>query len=134
MKTEGMIMYKHEKTALEKKQETQRVFDYCLYMMLTSYFDSSRCRSRQLEKKLFLGYKEYNVNKVYTMEEQTIRLVEAQVLPLLPKMALDRSVEVFMVPEKEPQVTKLLLRTAAGSYEVEGIYEGKNTKLQVAVW
>lgn len=126
-------MYKHEKTALEKKQETQRVFDYCLYMMLTSYFDSSKCRSRQLEKKLFLGYKEYNVNKVYTMEELAIRFVEEQVLPLLPVGALERSVEVWLLPDKEPEVTKLLLRTAKGSYEVEGVYEGKNTKLQVAV-
>lgn len=126
-------MYKHEKTALEKKQETQRVFDYCLYMMLTSYFDSSKCRSKQLEKRLFLGYKEYNVNKVYTMEELAIRFVEEQVLPLLPVDILRRSVEVWLIPDKEPQVTKLLLRTARGSYEVEGVYEGKNTKLQVAV-
>lgn len=126
-------MYKHEKTALEKKQDTQRVFDYCLYMMLTSYFDSSKCRSKQLEKRLFLGYKEYNVNKVYTMEELAIRFVEEQVLPLLPVDILRRSVEVWLIPDKEPQVTKLLLRTARGSYEVEGVYEGKNTKLQVAV-
>lgn len=126
-------MYKHEKTQFEKKQETQRVFDYCLYMMLTSYFKASRCRSRQMEKKLFLDYKEYNLNKVYAMEEAAIKFVEEQVMPIFPKEALNQSVEVRMIPDKEQAVTKLVLRTADGWYQVGGIYQGKNTKLQVSV-
>ena len=38
-------MIRVEKTEAEKQQEMQRVYEYCLYMMLGSYFKSVTCKA-----------------------------------------------------------------------------------------
>lgn len=72
-------------TSLQKKLSKQRAFDYCMYMMLTSYFRKSVCRSKYLEKKLYLYYQEQKQNDQIAMEEQCIRLIEKEILPKVPQ-------------------------------------------------
>ena len=124
-------MYKREKTQLERKLETQRVFDYCLFMMLTSYFKSAVCRNKLMEKKMFLCYKEYNMNRVYQLEELAIRVVEEQVLQYFSAEELEEAVEVWLVPDGSSGCIDTLIRTSQGIVEIGGEYLGRETCIDV---
>lgn len=125
-------MIRVEKTEVEKQQEMQRVYEYCLYMMLSSYFKAATCKSYHIEKQLFLYYKEYSTKKVYGLEEQVIRLLERQVLPLLPKEYRNETVEIRLIRNQKTNLTVIAISAEEGMFYVCGKYEGKDSELKTA--
>ena len=55
-------MFKFEKTQQEKMMDKQKAFDYCVYMMLSSYYKKTVCLSDVMETNLFLRYRELRDN------------------------------------------------------------------------
>lgn len=126
-------MLKVEKTNAEKAKEMQRVFEYCVYMMVGSYFKSARCKSYHLETQLLLYYKEYGVRKAYGLEERVLRLIERQVLPVIPKEYLDSDAEVKLIRNEEQDVTVMVVTVQDEQLLVYGKYNGKESEIR-AVW
>lgn len=60
-------MFKFEKTTEEKRIEKQKAFDYCVYMMFSSYYKKAKCLTPILEEKLFLYYKDLNEKQAIDM-------------------------------------------------------------------
>lgn len=98
-------------TTLQKQIDKQRAFDYCMYMMLTSYFARSVCRSKWMERKLYLHYREQKANDQIIMEEQCINLIEREILPKIPAKYLARGVDAHIRQCKNAVETELLLHT-----------------------
>ncbi len=84
-----------------KNKETQMAFDYCVYMMLGSYFTKTTCSTPMLEKKLYLHYLQQKKEQQYHMEDQVIRYVEQHLLRVLPQEIWREQVEVRL--NRNPQ-------------------------------
>ena len=56
-------MFKNEKTK-------QKAFDYCVYMMFSSYYKKTKCISEVLETNLYLHYKDMNDNQAVELEKE----------------------------------------------------------------
>ena len=61
---------------VEKKSHRQQETAYMLYMIISSYFHRCYCRSKVLEEKLFLYYKELKEDRQVEKERQIIRVSE----------------------------------------------------------
>ena len=91
-------MFKIEKTKQERKNEKQKAFDYCVYMMLSSYYKKARCLSEVLETSLFLHYKELNDNQAVELEKEAIKLIEKLILPNIPEDIEQKEATVTILP------------------------------------
>ncbi len=125
-------MLRVEKTDAEKAKEMQRVFEYCMYMMLGSYFKSTHCKSNHLETQLLLYYKEYGLKKVYGLEERVLRLIEREVLPVVPKEYLSCDAKIKLIRNEKHDVTVVVLTVQDAQLLVCGKYNGKESKVKAA--
>ena len=91
-------MLKIEKTKQERKNEKQKAFDYCVYMMLSSYYKKARCLSDVLETNLYLHYKELNDNQAVELEKEAINLIEKLILPNIPENIEGKYATVTILP------------------------------------
>lgn len=89
-------------SALQREINRQRALDYSMYMMLSSYFKGSICKSTFLEKRLYLYYKEQKPDTQVELEEKCIRLIEQEILPQIPKACLDDKVQIKLT-QGEPR-------------------------------
>lgn len=81
-------------SALQREINRQRALDYCMYMMLSSYFKGSICKSTFLEKRLYLYYKEQKPDTQVELEEKCIQLIEQEILPQIPKACWKERVQI----------------------------------------
>ena len=91
-------MLKIEKTNQERRNEKQKAFDYCVYMMLSSYYKKTRCLSDVLQTNLFLHYKELNDNQAVELEKEAINLIEKLILPNIPENIEGKDATVTILP------------------------------------
>ena len=84
-------MFKNEKTK-------QKAFDYCVYMMFSSYYKKSKCISEVLETNLYLHYKDMNDNQAVELEKEAINLVENLILPNIPEKIEEKEATVTILP------------------------------------
>lgn len=120
--------------ALQKQISRQRAFDYCMYMMLTSYFGKSVCKSEYLEKKLFLNYQEQKVNDQIAMEEQCIRLIEKEILPKVPEKYVSESVDAHLQQSKDAVHTRVLIHTGDYILGVNTHYDKHKPQVFTCQW
>ena len=116
-------------TTLMKQINKQRALDYCMYMMLTSYFARSVCKSKYLEKKLYLHYREQKINDQILMEEQCIRLIEQEILPKVPRKYQECTVDTHIRQRKDSQAVELLLHTGNYILSVTVDYDRKKPQM-----
>lgn len=91
-------MYRYEKTLAEKMIEKQKAFDYCVYMMLTGFYRKTECMSPFLETKLFLYYRELNDNTAVSMEKNALRILEKEILSVIPTDVSQEDAEIHILP------------------------------------
>lgn len=88
---------------------------YILYMMVGSYFRKCSCKSKMLEKQLFLYYKDMPVKKQESLEERVIKDTEKILEELLPVLAeSDCTVRILKVVDGyqlcfESETSKIVL-------------------------
>ena len=91
-------MFKYEKTKQEKIIDKQKGFDYCIYVMLSSYYKKAICLSNILETNLLLRYREINKNVVEDVESEAINVIEKFVLPHIPEAIEHKVAKVSILP------------------------------------
>lgn len=96
-------------SALQREINKQRALDYCMYMMLSSYFNGSICKSTFLEKRLYLYYKEQKPDKQVEMEKQCIQLIEQELLPRIPGACTESRVQIKLTQQGEREPVLLTL-------------------------
>lgn len=116
-------------TTLQKKINKQRAFDYCMYMMLTSYFGKCECKSKYLEKKLYLYYQEQKQDEQIAMEQQCINLIEKEILPKVPLKYQVRRVDAHIRQRRDFPHAELLLHTGEYVLCVAATYDKKRPEL-----
>lgn len=111
---------------------SQVAFDYALYMMATSAFAKTTCKSTILEKNMLLQYKEQKLNTQYQLEELCFALLKKEVRKF-PK-SLRRQEMTVHLRKKVGYPTEVLFVSPRYIVSFYGTYAGKRTKLVCRVW
>lgn len=82
------------KTFVNKQIKNVKAMEYIIYMMVGSYFKSAECKTKSLERQLFLYYKELGYKEQTTKEDNCIRFIEHDLLKKLPRRYLKENVKV----------------------------------------
>lgn len=122
-------MLKYDKTESEKRAARQKAFDYCMYMMLSSYFTSARCYSKQIESQLFLYYKDLRDREECEMETQCIKLIESQIVPNIPQRYFTRRAMIKFYRRNFYSATEIIVHTPNYYLLVKCPYNGRNTEI-----
>ena len=83
------------------RNERKAAMNYCIYMMASSYFRSSKCLNESREFKNYLLYRLCGINEQYRMEDTVIALMEKTVLKILPEPFLTADVKVDFLTGNE---------------------------------
>jgi len=126
-------MMKYESSYYEKQAAKQKAFDYCMYMMLGSYFEKAVCDSKELEKQLYLYYKETKEKLVYEMEEQSLKMIETQILDKIPKRYLEGKAIISLRRKSGFPVTEIIVHFEDKIFVVATRYNRKKTEMD-AKW
>ena len=91
-------MFKFEKTKQEKTIDKQKAFDYCVYVMLSSYYKKAECLSDVLETNLLLRFRELKDSVAEDLESEAINVIERFVLPNIPEAIEHKEAKVIILP------------------------------------
>lgn len=112
----------------------QHSFDYCMYMMLASYFGKSVCVSKIQEEKLFLYYRELKPQEQIDMEQQCIKLIEKELLKKLPEKVWGFQVEVHLRGNERSPETEIQIRFKNHILQLYTEYQKRSPELKYNMW
>ena len=84
-----------------KLTDNQTAFEYAVYMIVGSYFQSAGCKSVLQEQRMRIQYWEQKLDTQYRMEDCCIRYVERQLLEQVPKDCWEQKVKVTFCTDSE---------------------------------
>ena len=105
----------------------RKALDYCLYMLLASYFDKAVCKNKTLENKLYLYYTELSADKQVDMEKRCLKALKKSALAKMPNNYFHQKVEISLVTKAGGETEILLddgftvigvMSTGAPAYKV----------------
>lgn len=112
----------------------QRAFDYSMYLMLSSYFDNAVCTSELQRKKLRLAYQELKDEDKDFFDEQSIAVIEKELLPYLPKGFIEQKMQLALVGDDNRLYTEIRLSGEEYVLRVKAKYAKKNSVLVHEIW
>lgn len=104
---------------------SQPAFEYCMYMMLSSYFRSTKCLAPLQEKKLKFQYQSQKAENQYQMEDICIRLIEKNILPKVPMNLWINDMEVQLIGKSDSGRTEIRMQCPQYILRVMCDYRGK---------
>ena len=116
------------------QMEKQRAFDYSMYIMLSSYFDKSTCTTSLQEKKLCLAYQELKEEAKQEYDEKSIKIIEEELLPKLPKRFLNQQMELALVGREDRASTEIRLQNDDYVLRVKSRYAKRVPELVYEIW
>ena len=109
------------------KSNPQESLEYAIYMIFSSYFKRTTCKSPVYESKLRFNYRETELKTQYKLEEFCEKKAK-QIFRCLPAKVADSEVEVFFIlregyyPEIRFVGNDFILRVS-GSYHRRDVYD-----------
>ena len=89
-----------------KQMSKQKAFEYCMYMILSSYFSTIILKSPLQEKNLLLHYKDLKPQEQFALEEQCIRYFD-KIQNKIPAGVWEEPMEVHLLGKKDRTNTEL---------------------------
>ncbi len=89
-----------------KQISKQKAFDYCMYMIFSSYFKETTLKSPIQEKNLLLHYKDLRPQDQFAMEDQCIRYMD-KVQEKIPSKVWEQPMEVHLLGRSEQPNTEI---------------------------
>ena len=114
--------------------EKQRAFDYSMYVMLSSYFDNTICTTNLQKQKLCLAYQELKEEVKQIYDELSIRTIEKELLPNLPKQLLHQDMKMALVGKENNMCTEIRLQNAKYLIRIKCRYDKKKPILLYEIW
>lgn len=118
----------------QTKQNKQKAFDYCMYMMLSSYFAKATCTTRIHESQLYLYYQEEKTDDQVKMEQQCIRLAEEDILSRIPGWMLREEVKICLVGRQGSGYTTMQIWCDKYVICIRTKYHKTNPEVLMEVW
>jgi len=117
-----------------KQMEKQRAFDYSMFIMLSSYFDKSVCTTKLQEKKLCLAYQELKEAAKEDYDEKSIRVIEEELLPNLPKSFTKQPMELVLLGREDKPYTEIRLQNEDYVLRLKSRYHKKAPQMVYEIW
>ncbi len=117
----------------EKQASRQKSFDYCMYMIFSSYFEKVTLKTPYQEKKLLLYYKELKQQDQYQMEDQCIQYIE-KVKEKIPAEVWKQPMEVRLVGYNNQDYTELRFESEPYIISVKADCLAKKPKMKLVFW
>ena len=114
--------------------EKQRAFDYSMYVMLSSYFDNITCTTNLQKKKLCLAYQELKEEDKQNYDGLSIRIIEEELLPNLPKQFVHQDMKLSLVGKENKVCTEFRLQNVDYLLRVKSRYDKKKPALLYEIW
>lgn len=122
-----------EDEAMDKLTK-QRAFDYSMYMMLSSYFDNAVCTTDLQRKKLCLAYQELKDEDKDFFDEQSIAVIEKELLPNLPSSFTKQKMHLSLVGTDDKMYTEVRFSNEEYVLRVKAKYAKKKSVLVHEIW
>ena len=90
-----------------KLTDNQTAFEYAVYMIVGSSFQSAGCKSVLQEQRRRIQYWEQKLDQQYRMEDCCIRYVERQLLEQVPKDCWEQKVKVTFCMDSETRESEI---------------------------
>ncbi len=117
----------------EKQITKQKALDYCMYMILASYFENIVLKSPIQEKNLLLHYKDLKPQEQIDLEEQCIRYLQ-KVEKKIPAVIWEQPMEIHLVGRPDKASTKLKLVSEPYIIEVMTEYQKGKPEIRFVIW
>ena len=116
------------------KLTKQRAFDYSMYMMLSSYFDNTVCISDLQRKKLCLAYQELKEEDKDAFDEQSIQIIEKDLLPNLPASFTKQKMQFALLGGDDRMYTEARLSNEEYVLRIKAKYAKHGCVLLHEIW
>ncbi len=116
------------------KESKQKAFDYCMYMMLSSYFSKAVCTTRIHESQLYLYYQEEKTEDQVRMEQQCIQLAEKEILSKIPDSVLRKPVNIRLLGSQGSAHTTMQIWFGRYVLRIKTKYHKSNPGVSMEVW
>ena len=110
----------------------QAAFEYVLYMIAASYFESAECSTGTTERKLLLRYKEQKAKSQYMMEDFCISFMDK----FAERVGADlfrRAVEARIVRERQDRPMSIIFSGEGFRMSFCPVYAGKRSVIRYSV-
>lgn len=111
----------------------QAAFDYALYMIASSYFDKTVCKSKLIERNMVVQYKEQKTDIQYKMEDICIKFMDS-LEQKLPVGFFRQEMTVRLRREKAGAPTEIIFENGRFTLSFYGICVGKKYKVDCKFW
>ena len=111
----------------------QTAFEYALYMIAGSYFDKATCKSKLIERNMFLQYKEQKIDKQYQMEDMCIRFMN-KLVHKLPRNYLKQNMEVHLVRRQSGKPMEIIFANNTCMIDFICRYAGNKSQIDCRLW
>ena len=112
--------------------DNQAAFEYVLYMIASSYFESAKCSTGAAERSLLLNYKEQKAVSQYMMEDFCISFMDK----FAERIGADlfrREVEARLIRERQDRPVSIIFSGKGFRMSFCPIYSGKRSIIRYSV-
>lgn len=115
--------------------KNQNVVEYVFYMMMSSYFKKSTCKTPNREMKMYTQYRFLPSVQQIELEKELLTYIEKQLLSQMQIRPEDQEVDVYLKPMSESAGRVLFVGKGFHySFEIEQIHsKGKKIKFHVSM-
>ncbi|MBQ9140318.1 MAG: hypothetical protein IJX63_00800 [Lachnospiraceae bacterium] len=117
----------------EKQVTKQKALDYCMYMIVASYFAEITLKSPIQEKNLLLHYKDLKPQEQIDLEEQCIRYMQ-KVEKKIPEEIWEQPMEVHLVGKPRKASTELSFVSEPYVIEIRTDYGKGKADIKFVLW
>lgn len=117
----------------EKQVTKQKALDYCMYMILASYFENIVLKSPIQEKNLLLHYKDLKPQDQIDLEEQCIRYLQ-KVEKKIPAAIWEQPTEAHLIGRPGKVSTELRFVSEPYVIGVQTGYEKGKAQIKFVLW
>ena len=111
----------------------QRTFEYALYVIASSYFNKTSCKTKLTESSMLIQYKEQKLDKQYKMEEFCEAYME-ELAYKLPHIIFEQNMTVHLRRKSSNLPTEILFKSEQFIIIFSCLYAGKKSEISYKIW
>lgn len=111
----------------------QRTLEYALYVIASSYFNKTSCKTKLTESSMLIQYKEQKLDKQYQMEELCEEYME-ELANKFPHRIFEQNMTVHLRRKASNLPTEILFRSEQFIIIFSCLYAGKKSEISYKIW
>lgn len=114
-------------------KDTQMAFEYVLYMIASSYFEKTICKTERIERNLLVQYRELKEKTQYEMENRCIAFMD-KMEQKFPENFFHQNMSVYFKKNKENHRKDIIFKNDRYILSFRCNYAAKSKKISYSIW